>query len=874
MARLWQSRSGTVERLRLTLLAISFAVLPVNAVFAQLPEHPMLVADPGLHTGVIRGAAVDEAGTLAVTGSEDKTVRIWSLPEGKLLQTIRMPAGPGNIGKVFAVAMNQNGDVIAVGGWTTDTKDEDSIYLFDLAGKLIASIGHLPDIVNKLVFSPDGRFLAAAVGGYGLRIFDRDVQWTEISSDPDYNTDYIYGITFASDGRLATASFDGRVRLYSDVFKHSDTFKPAVSPVAVLNGKRPYQIAFSPDGESLAVGFIDLPAVALLDGHNLQLLMLPNTESLEGNLPHVAWSRDGQILFAGGFVDDRERIFAWNDGGRGPRRGWLAGGDTMMSLHSLPTGAVLVTTADPLIMYLKSDGSISWTKRTPTGDLGLRGSKLAVSSDGMVVDFGSEHSKPLLRFDVRRLTLSMHPPADLLTMLPKEDGLPVENWKNELAPTLDGKTIRLDMLEKSRSLAIDHENRKFVLGTTWSLRAFDASEQRLWRRDGPGAVWGVNITADGRIVVAVYDDGTIRWHRMDNGRELLALMVLPDRTNWVAWTPEGYYAAKTQALGVLRWHVNQGIDSAARTVLVSGISKLNRPDVIASVLQDFESAKALWRWDAPDVRREVQTVTGAAKAPGARLHVLAIGISKYGDKAKDLKLNFADKDAHDIASSLLDTQGGPYGGLLYAEVKPIYLPDDLAGKNQIMIALDSMRTNMSPDDFAIIMFAGHGTMVDGEFYLLPYDVDITRPVLLKSSAISAGDFQRAVTAVAARGQVLVMLDACHAGAFTGADTRSLPDADVLRGTVAANNSGNISVLTSSTATQLSLERDDWGHGAFSKVLLDGLSANSGIDTDRNGEISMGELTEFLGKNLSRLTLGAQTIGAAPRYVGGIFASGL
>jgi len=30
------------------------------------------------------------------------------------------------------------------------------------------------------------------------------------------------------------------------------------------------------------------------------------------------------------------------------------------------------------------------------------------------------------------------------------------------------------------------------------------------------------------LVVAAYDDGTIRWHRMGDGRELLALYVLAD----------------------------------------------------------------------------------------------------------------------------------------------------------------------------------------------------------------------------------------------------------------------------------------------------------------------------------------------------------
>jgi hypothetical protein len=288
------------------------------------------------------------------------------------------------------------------------------------------------------------------------------------------------------------------------------------------------------------------------------------------------------------------------------------------------------------------------------------------------------------------------------------------------------------------------------------------------------------------------------------------------------------------------------------------------------VLEDFDSARALWRWDEVNVRREVQNFTGAAKAPGKRLHVLAIGIKTY--KTKDLTLKFADNDAREVASMLDSTQGQkPFGGLLYAEVKPIYLPNDLAEKDSILVAVDSMGNNMGPDDFAIIMFAGHGMIIDGQFYLLPYNVSIAQPVLLKSSAISATAFRDAVSSVAKRGHVLVMFDACHSGAFTGE-----PNADILRDTVAANNSGNISVLASSTSQQFSDESDEWGgHGAFSKALLDGLSdPNSGIDTNNNGEISMGELTEYLGKHLSQLTGGRQTLVAAPRFVGGVFARGL
>ena len=115
----------------------------------------------------------------------------------------------------------------------------------------------------------------------------------------------------------------------------------------------------------------------------------------------------------------------------------------------------------------------------------------------------------------------------------------------------------------SRSLAIHPNGDRFVLGTEWSLRAFDAQGTPLWTRAVPGAAWAVNITGDGRLVVAAYADGTIRWHRMADGVELLAFMPLANQKDWVAWTPEGFYDATPGAQGVLRWHVNHGWDAPA-----------------------------------------------------------------------------------------------------------------------------------------------------------------------------------------------------------------------------------------------------------------------------------------------------------------------
>ena len=77
----------------------------------------------------------------------------------------------------------------------------------------------------------------------------------------------------------------------------------------------------------------------------------------------------------------------------------------------------------------------------------------------------------------------------------------------------------------SRALAIAPDASRFVLGTEWRLRAYRADGGELWQKPVPGTACGVNIAGNGKLVVAAYGDGTIRWHRLSDGQELLALFV-------------------------------------------------------------------------------------------------------------------------------------------------------------------------------------------------------------------------------------------------------------------------------------------------------------------------------------------------------------
>jgi len=70
------------------------------------PTDPLLGLDTGMHTAGIFRIGIDAASRYLVTGSEDKTVRVWELASGRLLRTLRLPIGAGAEGKVFSVALS------------------------------------------------------------------------------------------------------------------------------------------------------------------------------------------------------------------------------------------------------------------------------------------------------------------------------------------------------------------------------------------------------------------------------------------------------------------------------------------------------------------------------------------------------------------------------------------------------------------------------------------------------------------------------------------------------------------------------------------------------------------------------------------------
>ena len=927
------------------------------AVKACPDQTPFLRIETGMHTAVIWRIGVDAACARIATASDDKTVRLWSLPDGKLQRTIRLPIGPGNGGKVRAVAISPDGRRLAAGGWDASYEKlgSMSVSLVDLDSGTIRRVGTFPDVSYRIAFSADGARVAVGLSSHsGIRVYD----WSsgkELLADRDY-ADTVYGLAFAPNGALIASSYDGQLRRYGRDLRRT-------AKRGGLAGKDPYGVAIDPAGRRLAVGFDDAAKVSILDAVTLAPVADADAGGVtNGDLSKVAWSRDGGTLAAGGRAaaqwNGERRHFLRAFDPNGQRRGpdIPVSADTVMDLRPCGDGFAFAA-ADPAFGLASPSGAAETLQGPRTADMRDKlGTALEISGNGASVRFGLGYGeeKPVL-FDLAAASLADAPGAPAGLAPARVDGLPVTDWEDSYEPKFEGGKIGLESYERARSLAVRPDRSGFALGTAYWLRAFDAGGKPTWRQPGPSVAWGVDYSADGQILVVVYGDGTIRWLRGSDGQELLAFFVEPSTRKWVAWTPTGYYMASAGGEDLIGWHLNRGWAQEADFFPASRFSdRFNRPDIVKLVLktrdegeavrQANEAAKrttetasigaklppvvtirapkpeATFDGETIDVDFDVRSPSGLAvdrvdaeidgrpveargvtpaSAVGERhlslpapphdveisiiassgdlvgepasvrlkyagrkadeaelikpkLYAVVIGVSDYVEPG--LRLGYAAADARGVAEALQRQKGGLYRDV---EVRP--LVDRDATRLAVIDALEWLDAQVTSRDVGVVMIAGHGyTDEKGAYWFLPADAQMAH---LGGTSVSQFDLRRAFAAIA--GKAIVFLDTCHANAEKTApdptrDVRGLGPGgvDVIRfANDLAKAENGLVTFASTQGTELAAERAEWGHGAFSLALIEGLSGKA--DLLHKGAITVSALDYYITERVKDLTNGAQ-----------------
>lgn len=504
------------------------------------PQRPYLRIAAGFHTQVVNRVAQDPAGLIAATASDDKTIRIWRVDNGEALATLRVPIGDGDEGELYAVAISPDGKTLLAGGQTGAAWDGSfAIYVFDLEGqRLKGRLPNLPAAINHIAYAPNGKSFAVALGGgQGVRLFDA-TSGKILAADEDGFRERATWVAFDKSGRWATVSLDGEVRLYDPSGKRVARRVPAAG--------RPYSVAFSGAGEILAVGYSDQPRVELLSSRDLSTRgSLTGARGESGGLGSVAFSKDDRLLAAGSVRNAAGDVVvrSW----AGPRAApvdWAVARDTVFQLDPTADGGALIASADPALARMRPNGAIAFRNASPGLDFrDLAERRFGVSREGYAVTLQARGMQEPLTVDMAQRNLG--PPAGTRALVAVSAGPPlrVTDWRNGPSPKVEGRAVKLEAQELSRSFASTTEYA--VIGSDYQLRVF--------RKDGsatgpgvplPAAAWGLAISGDGRVVVAAVGDGTLRWFGLDAQGQLqprMALFLTADGQRWVAWTPEGQF---------------------------------------------------------------------------------------------------------------------------------------------------------------------------------------------------------------------------------------------------------------------------------------------------------------------------------------------
>ena len=562
--------------------AVLLGALALGAAAAEPPLHPILRIETDMHTALVRRLVVDPMRNRLVTAGDDKTIRIWQLPQGRLVRVLRFPIGLGFEGRIYALAIAPDGRTIAAGGWTGWEWDgRGAVYLFDTdSGELKRRLDGFPDIIGALAYSKDGRTLAVGLHADGGLWLLRTSDYTTVAHDPEYR-DKVVGADFHDDGRLAVAALDGQLRLY-------DANLRLVGRRGTRPGAKPLTVRFSPDGTQLAVSFHDAAALGIFSARDLSLVFVPDTSTLtdHARLTDVAWSSDGKALYGCGDYSGAgaSPILRWAAGGRGPVVRLPGARQRITDLQTMPDGGVAFAAEDPALGVIDASGQTAFHRGPALADFRGGETVLKASRDGARVQFGlaRDGARPV-RFSLlaRELLRGPAPGPDLTGPLTRSARFRLERWKDSAAPILNGQPLQLDDYEIGRSFAVSPDDETLLLGTEWALRAYDSAGRLRWRAEAPGVVESVLVTANGEVAVAAVSDGTIRWLRMADGVEFLALFPHLDGAEWIAWTPQGYYVSSNYGDHFVGWHLNRGKDAAADFYRAVQFERLlYRPDLV------------------------------------------------------------------------------------------------------------------------------------------------------------------------------------------------------------------------------------------------------------------------------------------------------
>jgi WD40 repeat protein len=594
----------------------------------SLTEAPMLEIDGQGHTSKVRALLFSHDGHFVVSAGYDKTVRVWSTSSGELVRTIRGENGEGPGGRIYAAALSDGDQFLAVGGWLGkyaktgggNRNDAHQIRVLDFySGNTVRVLAGHSDVVLSLAFSRHGRRLVSGGADRMARVWDASTGRIDLTLGG--HSDGVSAVAFApDDSAVATASLDKTVRLW-DV--------TSGRLIASLSGHgAPVQaVAFTPDGRYLLSGSMDR-TIRMWDARTGAFLKVLAQQG--SGVSSLSITPDGRRVVTGcadgEFVNN---VFSIPDGrpaarftghdnivlatAISPNGRWAAsagGSDHSIALWDIDRGTAQVRMAGHgatvwSVGFGADDRTIAFGNRFDQkgySDYQMNGPLehrftlgLGGQSMGIGADLSSDNG--FVRARTQAGSLSLRTPTG------REDAN-LELW--------DGGNLQCKITRDSTS-GFDH--RSYTLtpdaglivsgGANGTLVSYDA-RTGYKRRDfvgHTGDVLAVAVSPSGRYLVSGSNDQTVRIWNLASGA-LLSTIFHSRNGQWIAFTPAGYYASSAYGDAYVGWHVNRGPAQTAGYFAASSLSGPFRTEaVVANYIEtggDMDRSIALANQTLPE----------------------------------------------------------------------------------------------------------------------------------------------------------------------------------------------------------------------------------------------------------------------------------
>ena len=671
------------------------------------------------HTGQVFSVAFSPDGRFVLTGSNDKTARLWETATGHEVQRFKKDDLLG----VTSIAFSPDGRFVLTGSYDDNTRLWE-VSTGQMVRQITKSTNELAFVPTRTIafspvaFSPDGRFVLTGGKSYETAAWLWDTATGRELRQFVGHTEPVDSVAFSPDGRFVlTGSYDKSARLWETAT--GSEIQRFEGHTGIVDS-----VAFSPDGSYVLTGSQDTTARLWETATGREV------KRFEGNMSivdSIAFSPDGQLVLS-------------------------ASADGTVKLWDKERGLEICR----LLSFLNG----TWAVITPDG-----------------------------RFDTNNLEefLGMYwvMPDDPFRPLPPEIFMR-DYYEPQLLPkVLSGKEFKpIRPLAELNRVQPGVKILKVEKGATPDIAKVTvevSGAEGTFQREGKDVVMktGVHdlrLYRNGQLVGQWPEAGELTYKSLNTTSE--------------------------EELNAWRKATEIPLDPSSKATKTFTVRLPRREDLkevafstYAFNLDRVKSETARQKYKVPEKLKQVK----------GRAYVITVGVS--GNEDLLWQLIFASEDAKLIQRAvvkkledskryekvvpvcLITTPPGSEEPEAQAECNEFIRPtkeniktvlDILAGRTVEAARLEQLPPKLrpelrqvQPEDLVLLSFSSHGlTDINGEFYLLPYDLGMdsagkVTPELLRRS-ISSQELSLWLSPIDAE-QLMMVVDACHSAAAVEAE---------------------------------------------------------------------------------------------------------